>query len=277
MKKERIVRVLTSILQIVLGILFLSPLIWMVSASLKPNNDIFQDVDSLTTFIPTNITFENYTEMFERAEMLEVIGVSITYIAIVVVAGLIVNSFAGYAIACLNFPGKNFILGTILAFYIVPFETIVLPLYLISNKIGITNTIWALSLPFVADCFNIFLFKQFFQSFPKALREAAAIDGCSTLTIFTKIVAPNALPIMATSIVLTIVSRWSDFMWPLMAVTKPELRTVQLGIQLFFTEPPIKYGPIMAALVATTLPIIIIFIFLQKYYVQGVTSSGIKG
>lgn len=184
---------------------------------------------------------------------------------------------AGYAIARLNFKGRKLILGLILAFYIVPFETTVLPLYLVCNKMSITNTIWALCLPFVADCFNIFLFKQFFEGFPKDLNEAAAIDGCGILGTFVKIVIPNSLPIMATSIVLTIVSRWSDFMWPLMAVTDPKLRTVQLGIQVFFTDPPIKYGPIMAALVFTTLPIILIFLFLQKYYVQGVTSSGIKG
>ncbi|ONI46948.1 ABC transporter permease [Candidatus Epulonipiscium fishelsonii] len=270
-------KILTMIIQVMLGLLFLSPLIWMVSASLKPNNEIFKNLDSLSTFVPTNITLENYVDMFERSNMVAIIGVSVLYISIVIVAGVIVNSLAGYAIACLNFPFKKTVLGIILAFYIVPFETVVLPLYLVCNAINITNTIWALSLPFVADCFNIFLFKQFFQSFPITLSEAAKIDGCSTLGIFARIVLPNSLPVVATSIVLTIVARWSDFMWPLMAVTDPELKTVQLGIQSFFTDPPIKYGPIMAALVFTTLPIILIFIFLQKYYVQGVTSSGIKG
>lgn len=277
MKKRRFWNVITMLVQMTLGILFLSPLIWMVSASLKENRDIFKNINHLTTFIPKNITMSNYSEMLERSNMIGIILFSMLYISIVIVGGLIVNLLAGYAIARLNFKGRRLILGLILAFYIVPFETTVLPLYLVCNKMSITNTIWALCLPFVADCFNIFLFKQFFEGFPKDLNEAAAIDGCGILGTFVKIVIPNSLPIMATSIVLTIVSRWSDFMWPLMAVTDPKLRTVQLGIQVFFTDPPIKYGPIMAALVFTTLPIILIFLFLQKYYVQGVTSSGIKG
>lgn len=277
MKKKRFWNVITMLVQMTLGILFLSPLIWMVSASLKENRDIFKNINHLTTFIPKNITMSNYSEMLERSNMIGIILFSMLYISIVIVGGLIVNLLAGYAIARLNFKGRKLILGLILAFYIVPFETTVLPLYLVCNKMSITNTIWALCLPFVADCFNIFLFKQFFEGFPKDLNEAAAIDGCGILGTFVKIVIPNSLPIMATSIVLTIVSRWSDFMWPLMAVTDPKLRTVQLGIQIFFTDPPIKYGPIMAALVFTTLPIILIFLFLQKYYVQGVTSSGIKG
>lgn len=277
MKKKRFWNVMTMFVQMTLGILFLSPLIWMVSASLKENRDIFKNINHLTTFIPKNITMSNYSEMLERSNMIGIILFSMLYISIVIVGGLIVNLLAGYAIARLNFPGRKLVLGLILAFYIVPFETTVLPLYLVCNKMSITNTIWALCLPFVADCFNIFLFKQFFEGFPKDLNEAAAIDGCGILGTFVKIVIPNSLPIMATSIVLTIVSRWSDFMWPLMAVTDPKLRTVQLGIQVFFTDPPIKYGPIMAALVFTTLPIILIFLFLQKYYVQGVTSSGIKG
>lgn len=277
MKKRRFWNVITMLVQMTLGILFLSPLIWMVSASLKENRDIFKNINHLTTFIPKNITMSNYSEMLERSNMIGIILFSMLYISIVIVGGLIVNLLAGYAIARLNFKGRKLILGLILAFYIVPFETTVLPLYLVCNKMSITNTIWALCLPFVADCFNIFLFKQFFEGFPKDLNEAAAIDGCGILGTFVKIVIPNSLPIMATSIVLTIVSRWSDFMWPLMAVTDPKLRTVQLGIQVFFTDPPIKYGPIMAALVFTTLPIILIFLFLQKYYVQGVTSSGIKG
>lgn len=277
MKKKRFWNYITMFVQMMLGILFLSPLIWMVSASLKENRDIFKNINHLTTFIPKNITMSNYSEMLERSNMIGIVLFSMLYISIVIVGGLIVNLLAGYAIARLNFPGRKLVLGLILAFYIVPFETTVLPLYLICNKMSITNTIWALCLPFVADCFNIFLFKQFFEGFPKDLNEAAAIDGCGILGTFVKIVIPNSLPIMATSIVLTIVSRWSDFMWPLMAVTDPKLRTVQLGIQVFFTDPPIKYGPIMAALVFTTLPIILIFLFLQKYYVQGVTSSGIKG
>lgn len=265
------------LLQIITSIVFIIPLLWMVVASFKPENEIFKDVGSLKGFFPSQFTIENYHEMLVRIPFLGYIFNSVIYILVIVVLGIIVNSLAGYALAKLDFPGSKIILAVIIGLYIIPFETVLLPLYLITNKLGLVNHYSALSLPFIAECFNIFLFRQFFMSFPKELEEAAEIDGTSPLKTFLKIVIPNAKPVIATSAVLTIVAHWGDFMWPLIVTTDDSLRTVQVGIALFFTDPPIHYGPIMAALTFTTIPMIIVFLFLQKYYVQGIVSSGIKG
>lgn len=265
------------IVQIAVAILFVIPLVWMIISSLKPEVDIFKDMNSLATLSLTNPTFDNYKEMLGRSGIVQSMLNSAFYIGMILLIGIPVNALAGYSLARLEFPGKKIVLGLIIALYIVPFETVLLPLYIISNKLGITNSFAALILPFVGNCFNIFLFKQFFMSMPKDLEEAASIDGCGPLSTFVRIILPNSKPVLATATVLTVVTHWSDFMWPLIAITSKEHKTVQLAIQGFFTDPPIRYGPIMAALVFTTIPIIIVFLLLQKYYVQGITSSGIKG
>ena len=249
----------------------------MIVSSLKPEADLFKDMSSIATFFVSNPSLDNYKEMLSRSLVLKSTLNSMIYIVLILLIGIPVNALCGYALARLRFPGKNFILSAIIALYIVPFETVVLPLYLVSNTLKITNTFFALFLPFIGNCFNIFLFRQFFMSLPKELEEAASIDGCGVLGTFVKVVLPNTKPVIATATVLTIVTHWSDFMWPLMAVTSPEHKTIQLAIQGFFTDPPVRYAPIMAALVFSTIPILIVYLLLQKYYVQGIMSSGIKG
>ena len=272
--KKKVNKAFLYAVQIFVAVVFVIPLVWMIVSSLKPEVDIFKDMNSLATLMLNNPTLENYKEMFARSEIVNSMLNSTFYIAMILIIGIPVNALAGYSLAKLNFPGKKIVLGLIIALYIVPFETVLLPLYLVSNGLGITNSYLALILPFVGNCFNIFLFRQFFMSMPKDLEEAASIDGCGPLKTFVRIVIPNSKPVLATATVLT---DWSDFMWPLISVTSKEYKTVQLAIQGFFTDPPVRYGPIMAALVFTTIPIIILFLLLQKYYVEGITSSGIKG
>jgi multiple sugar transport system permease protein/fructooligosaccharide transport system permease protein len=276
-KKRKLKKISAYVLQIGIAIIFVLPLVWMFVSSLKPEADIFKDMSSLATFSLKHPTVNNYIQMISRSSIIRGMLNSIGYISLILLIGIPVNALCGYSLARLKFPGKNLILSLIIALYIVPFETVILPLYLVSNTLKITNTFFALFLPFVANSFNIFLFRQFFMSLPKELEEAASIDGCGVLSTFVRIVLPNTKPVIATATVLTVVSQWSDFMWPLIAVTSAQHKTVQVAIQGFFTDPPVRYGPIMAALIFTTIPIIIVFLFLQKYYVQGIMSSGIKG
>ena len=275
--KKKVNKAFLYAVQIFVAVVFVIPLVWMIVSSLKPEVDIFKDMNSLATLMLNNPTLENYKEMFARSEIVNSMLNSTFYIAMILIIGIPVNALAGYSLAKLNFPGKKIVLGLIIALYIVPFETVLLPLYLVSNGLGITNSYLSLILTFVGNCFNIFLFRQFFMSMPKDLEEAASIDGCGPLKTFVRIVIPNSKPVLATATVLTVTTHWSDFMWPLISVTSKEYKTVQLAIQGFFTDPPVRYGPIMAALVFTTIPIIILFLLLQKYYVEGITSSGIKG
>ncbi|KMY50976.1 carbohydrate ABC transporter permease [Peribacillus loiseleuriae] len=276
--KKRIGKIGVTIAILVLGFLFISPLLWMIIASLKPETLIFKDM-GLAAFIPKEMTFSNYSKILfaENINFFHYMWNSLFSVGMIVLFGTIVNSLCAYALVRLKFPGSDFILVVIIALYVVPFESVLIPLYIVVNKFGWINEFPALVVPFVASAFNIFLFRQFFMGIPRELEEAAQIDGASPLQVFWKIIVPNSKPVFATAAILTFVTHWSDFMWPLIVATDDSIRTVQVGIQYLFTDNNIQYGQIMAALTLTTIPVILIFLFFQRYYVQGITSSGVKG
>ena len=270
--------ILIYAVNIVLGLLYISPLVWMIVSAFKPENRIFADMSKgLAAFWPTDATLENFQQVFIRSDMPRYIVNSITYVTILVALSLVVNSAFGYALAKFEFRGKNLILTVVLSLLVLPLESILLSLFFIVNRLGWIDTYLALIIPFIVKCFDVYLFRQFFLDIPDDLIEAAEIDGAGPFKTFVTVVVPISKPVFATVFILDYVAYWSDFMWPLLVVTDAWKRTVQLGIQTFFTEPPVYYGPIMAALTIASLPMIILFLFLQKYYVQGIATSGIKG
>ena len=275
-RKRKII--LIYAVNIVPGLLYISPLVWMIVSAFKPENRIFADMSKgLAAFWPTDATLENFQQVFIRSDMPRYIVNSITYVTILVALSLVVNSAFGYALAKFEFRGKNLILTVVLSLLVLPLESILLSLFFIVNRLGWIDTYLALIIPFIVKCFDVYLFRQFFLDIPDDLIEAAEIDGAGPFKTFVTVVVPISKPVFATVFILDYVAYWSDFMWPLLVVTDAGKRTVQLGIQTFFTEPPVYYGPIMAALTIASLPMIILFLFLQKYYVQGIATSGIKG
>ena len=262
---------------IVIGIIFVSPLIWMISASLKPESQIFANMNSLKTFFPVSAFFNNYVEGFTRMNLPQVFKNTLLYIALILVLDLLVNSMCGYALAKFEFKGKGAIMNLVVALMVLPMEAIMLPLYIEMSQLGWVNTLAALVIPFVAKCFSIYMFRQFFCDIPDDLIEAAAIDGCRPAGTFFKIVMPISKTVYATVFILDFVAHWNDFMWPFLVMTGEDKRTIQLAVQSFFGTQPVHYSAIMAALVISAIPMIIMFIFMQKYYVEGIASSGIKG
>ena len=262
---------------IVIGIIFVSPLIWMISASLKPESQIFANMNSLKTFFPVSASFNNYVEVFARMNLPQVFKNTLLYIALILVLDLLVNSMCGYALAKFEFKGKGAIMNLVVALMVLPMEAIMLPLYIEMSQLVWVNTLVALVIPFVAKCFSIYMFRQFFCDIPDDLIEAAAIDGCRPAGTFFKIVMPISKTVYATVFILDFVAHWNDFMWPFLVMTGEDKRTIQLAVQSFFGTQPVHYSAIMAALVISAIPMIIMFIFMQKYYVEGIASSGIKG
>ena len=262
---------------IVIGIIFVSPLIWMISASLKPESQIFANMNSLKTFFPVSASFNNYVEVFTRMNLPQVFKNTLLYIALILVLDLLVNSMRGYALAKFEFKGKGAIMNLVVALMVLPMEAIMLPLYIEMSQLGWVNTLAALVIPFVAKCFSIYMFRQFFCDIPDDLIEAAAIDGCRPAGTFFKIVMPISKTVYATVFILDFVAHWNDFMWPFLVMTGEDKRTIQLAVQSFFGTQPVHYSAIMAARVISAIPMIIMFIFMQKYYVEGIASSGIKG
>ena len=262
----------------VLGLLYLSPLLWMVASSVKPESRIFSDMTKgLAAFVSFGFTLENYKTVFRESNLFHCIGNSVFYVSILVCLSLLVNSMCGYALAKFQFGGRNALFTTIIALFVLPLESIVLALYWIVYKIGWNDTYFALIVPFAAKCFDIYLFRQFFLDVPDDLIEAASIDGAGQIRTFFQLVVPVSGPVFCTVLILDYVAYWSDFMWPLLVTMSDTKKTVQLGLQAFFTEPPIYYGPIMASLVVSIIPMVVMFLFFQKYYVQGIAATGIKG
>lgn len=262
---------------IIIGIIFVSPLLWMISASLKPEAEIFANMNSITTFFPVQASLDNFKEVFSRLNMVQVFKNTFVYIALILVLDLLFNSICGYALAKFDFKGKGLMLNLVIALMVMPMEAIMLPLYIEMSQLGWVNTLAALVVPFIAKCFSIYMFRQFFCDIPDDLLEAAALDGCSPVGTFFKVVMPISKTVYATVFILDFVSHWNDFMWPFLVMTGEDKRTIQLAIQVFFGTQPIHYSAIMAALVVSAIPMLIMFIFMQKYYIEGIASSGIKG
>ena len=262
---------------IIIGIIFVSPLIWMISASLKPEAAIFANMNSITTFIPVQASLDNFKEVFSRLDMLQVFKNTFVYIALILVLDLLLNSICGYALAKFDFKGKGMMLNFIVALMVMPMEAIMLPLYIEMSQLGWVNTLAALVIPFVAKCFSIYMFRQFFCDIPDELLEAAALDGAGPVRTFFTVVMSISKTVYATVFILDFVAHWNDFMWPFLVMTGESKRTIQLAIQVFFGTQPIHYSAIMAALVVSAVPMLIMFIFMQKYYIEGIASSGIKG
>lgn len=261
----------------IVALIFVSPLLCMIAASLKPEAQIFSDMSNIRTFWPTAATLGNYVEVFTRVNMMKFILNSLFYVFVIVILDLAVNSVCGYALAKFNFPGKELLLTVVISLMVLPMEAIMLPLYKEVASLGWVNTWAGLIVPFVGKCFSIYMFRQFFLDIPDDLLEAAAIDGCGPIKTFFTIVMPISGTVYATIFILDFVAHWNDFMWPMLVVTGEDMRTIQLAIQTFFGSKPIHYGAIMASLTISAIPMLLMFVFLQKYYVEGIASTGIKG
>ena len=261
----------------IVALIFVSPLLWMIAAALKPEAQIFSDMSTIRTFWPTAATLGNYVEVFTRVNMMKFILNSLFYVFVIVILDLAVNSVCGYALAKFDFPGKELLLTVVISLMVLPIEAIMLPLYKEVASLGWVNTWAGLIVPFVGKCFSIYMFRQFFLDIPDDLLEAAAIDGCGPIKTFFTIVMPISGTVYATIFILDFVAHWNDFMWPMLVVTGEDMRTIQLAIQTFFGSKPIHYGAIMASLTISAIPMLLMFVFLQKYYVEGIASTGIKG
>jgi ABC-type glycerol-3-phosphate transport system permease component len=277
MKRNRVGGLFVYAINAAVGIVFILPLLWMVVTSFKPERRVFVDISSIKAFLPIDFTLQNYARVLQRIPMLRYIGNSVLYISAILACSLTISSMCGYALAKFRFRGRSFMLSVIIGLMVFPFDSILVPLYIVVSRLHMINSYLALIVPFTAKCFSIFMFRQFFLDVPDDLLEAAEIDGSSRIRTFLSIVVPISGAVFATVFILDFVTHWSDFIWPLIVLTAPDLRTVQIGIQGFFTEPPLFYGAIMASLTMAVIPVIVMFLLFQRYYVQGISTTGLKG
>ncbi|WP_349408481.1 carbohydrate ABC transporter permease [Pseudalkalibacillus sp. SCS-8] len=268
----KIEKTIVSLLLIIGGILVSIPFLWMVASAFKPSSEVLQFPPTL---FPENPTVENFVQLFERLNFAVYLKNTII-IVVLSFGGLLLNAMAGYGFAKFNFKGREPIFYLVLATMMIPAQVTMIPVYLILNELGLTNTMTGIVLPGLAAAFSIFLFRQFMTTIPMDLIEAARLDGAGEFYIFFKLIIPIAKPIFAVQGILTFIGAWNSFLWPLIIANDESLYTLSVGLSLLQGQYASNYGLQMAGAAFMVIPIIIIFSFFQKYIVEGFTMSGLK-
>ncbi|MFQ6171577.1 carbohydrate ABC transporter permease [Oryzobacter sp. R7] len=276
--RRRIGVALTYVLLVVVSLLFVSPILYMVIGSMKPADEV---LNGLAGFAPTNLSLDNYTAVLERFDS-DASGyfqnfylASIIVTSVTVIGGLVVNSMAAYALARLRWRGRDAILAIIILLVILPFEAIAVPLFYLMNDFR--NTYFVQYIPFVASAFSIYLFYTFFISIPKEIQESASLDGAGPFRIFVQIIVPMSKPVYASVTILTFLAAWSSFLFPVMMVDQPLVRPLPLAIAVFKGQPPTDWGQIFAFGVMLVIPVVVVFLAFQRWFIQSVASSAVKG
>ncbi len=271
----------------ILSVVMLIPFVILISTSLKSMEDI---QSSVFTFIPKQVVWHNFIDAMSRGNWFRYFWNTFFVTVVVVVFSLITNSLTGYAFARLRFRGREWLFVCTLIGFMIPPQVTMIPLFTVlknfplvggndilgNGGIGFVNSYYALILPYIAGSFGVFMFRQFFMNFPQALDDAARIDGLGRFKAFCLIYVPLSKPVFATLAVLKATQTWNEYTWPLVITNTDEMKTVQLALTLFKTETDIQWNLLMAATLMISLPLIILFVFAQRYFVEGIVTTGLK-
>jgi multiple sugar transport system permease protein len=259
---------------IVTGILTLAPFIWMVSASFMYDGhaSVYPP-----RFIPDIFTFEQYRSLFSRLNITRNLFNSLFLSVVVTLISLFFNSMAGYAFAKFKFKGKNKLFNLLLSSMVIPAQITMLPLFLMLKEFGFINTYMAIIIPGLANIFGIFLIRQYALAIPDSLIESAKMDGATDFQIYRKIILPLCIPILVTLAIFTFMTTWNDFLWPLIVLTDNSMYTLPVSLANLMGEHTKDPELMMAGSVITIIPILIVFLALQKYYIKGIMMGSVKG
>lgn len=259
---------------LLLALISLAPLLWMVSVSFMPTGEASRFPPPL---LPTDATLANYHELFARTGMGHHFANSLLVSAAITLGSLLINTMAGYAFAKLRFVGRERIFQILLAALVIPAQVAMLPLFLLMKQLGLVNSFGGVIVPALATVFGIFLVRQYARSIPDELLEAARIDGASELGIFFRIVLPMLKPVLVTLTIFTFMAAWNDFMWPLIVLTDQAHYTLPVALASLSREHIMDVELMMAGAVVTVLPVLLLFLLLQRYYIQGLLLGSVKG
>ncbi|MGE4584281.1 MAG: carbohydrate ABC transporter permease [Sphaerochaeta sp.] len=267
-------KVVFRILELIFIFLWIFPLIWLVITSLKLEEEV---VTKTFTFWPQNPTLANYVKAFTSTYIVNWMGNSFIVSLGAMLLTLLVDAPIAYAFAKIRFKGRNILFWAVMGGMMVPFQVLIVPLYLQFNSYGMINTLSAALLPRVALPIGIFILKQFYEGIPNDLEEAAFIDGASRYRIFLRIIIPLGQSAMATVIILSFINAWNDFLWPLIVINDTIKYTITVGIANFQGTHGTQYSLIMAGAAVASIPQIFFYIFFRKKIIAGIATSGMKG
>jgi multiple sugar transport system permease protein len=257
-----------------IALISLAPLAWMLSVSFMP---VGEASHFPPPFLPSRLTLANYHELFARIGLGRNFANSVLVSGAITVLSLLVNTMAGYAFAKLRFAGRDRIFQGLLAALVIPAQVAMLPLFLMMKGLGLANNFGGVIVPALATVFGIFLVRQYARSIPDELLEAARIDGASELRIFFQIVLPMLKPVLVTLAIFTFMASWNDFMWPLIVLTDQSQYTLPVALASLSREHIQDVEMMMAGAVITVLPVLLLFLLLQRYYIQGLLLGSVKG
>ena len=271
---QKVLKVILYVFLILTAAMMLLPFFWMLSASLKQDRDVFTFP---IQWIPDNPEWSNYSRIWTQIPLLTYILNTVKLTVIVTLLQLFTSSFAAYAFSKLRFKGRNALFLGYIATIAVPWQAYMVPQFMMLRGMGLNNTHLAIIILQAFSAFGVFMMKQFYEGVPTELCEASRIDGMTEYGIYAKIMLPLAKPALSTLTIFTFVNTWNDFLGPYIYLTRDDLKTIQLGLRSFIGQYSSEYGLIMAGSVVTMIPVIAVFLALQKYFVEGVASTGLKG
>ncbi|PSL55871.1 carbohydrate ABC transporter membrane protein 2 (CUT1 family) [Saccharothrix carnea] len=267
-------KVLGYAVLVVAAVGLLLPFFWMVSSSLKTNSGVFSIP---VTWFPDSPQWGNYAEIWRISDMLVWLKNTVFLSVVVTVLQLFTGSFAAYGFAKTRFPGRNLLFLLYIGTIAVPWQAYMIPQFIMMSEAGLTNTPWAIIALQAFGAFGVFLMRQYYATIPDELCEAARVDGLSEYGIYFRIMLPLSVPALASLALLTFVTTWNDYLGPLIYLRDPDLWTIQLGLKSFVSEYNAEHALIMTGSVLSVLPIAVVFLLGQKYFVQGIATSGMKG
>lgn len=279
MKRKTFYRFIQYLLLILLAFIAVFPLLWAISSSLRPDTEIYQYALPFQwhTFVPVEFTVDAYIQIFTKFAFYRPILNTLIVSSVIVFLTAVINSLAAFAFTFFSFKGKKLLFGLAMVSFMVPFESIAISLYKVVNDFGWVDTYQGLIIPCIADGLVLFLFVQFFKGVPQSLFESARIDGANWMQVYWRILLPVSKPVLITAGLMTFINQWNSFMWPLLVAHGKKMRLIQVALADFTAEHVTLWSCLYAASVVSACIPLILFLPFQKYYVQGITSSGIKG
>jgi multiple sugar transport system permease protein len=255
------------------AVLTVLPLVWMVAASFMPTGEAASVPPRL---IPSAPTLEHYRTLFTRLDLTRALANSVLVATAVTALSTLFNSLAGYAFAKLRFPGRDRVFALLIAALVIPGQVAMLPLFLMLRELGLINTYAGVIIPGLASIFGIFLVRQYALAIPDSLLDAARVDGASELRIYWSLVVPFCMPVLVTLALFTFMGTWNDFLWPLIVLTDADRYTLPVALANLLGEHVQDVELMMAGAVLTVLPIVVLFLCLQRYYIEGIVSGSVK-
>ncbi len=268
-------KIIIYVILLIITIVMIIPFLWMLSASIKSDREVF--MMNPFVWIPEVPKWDNYIKIWTKIPMLKFVENTVLLTIIVTCLQLLTSSFAAYSFAKLEFKHKNALFLAYIATIAMPWQVYMVPQFIMMRSMGLNDKLLAMICLQAFSAFGVFLMKQFYEGIPSELCEAARIDGMSEYKIYAKIMLPLSKPALSTLTIFTFVNTWNDYLGPLIYLKTESKKTIQLGLKMFIGQYSSEYGLIMAGSVLSLIPVIIVFLCLQKYFVEGVASTGLKG